>query len=186
MTGLDDKRQIRGESTIVGKSSSLLVLVGRQHVIGQLSGAHLDLALLIGLTGVLVLLGKGLGLVDGQDGANKSSVGDSAEGVAGLADLLINLETTAETMRGSVIRHGVFYRIGGILRLVVEGLEPLVVNPRVLGSVKSIWALLAIGDAITVRIIDSQHLCLITQIEMMQKHDSQEPKVSRTPLQRES
>jgi hypothetical protein len=106
--------------------------------------------------------------------------------VAGLADLLVNLETTAETTRGSAIRHGVFSRIGDILRLVVEGLEPLVVNPRVLGSVKSTWALLAIGDAITVRIIDSQHLCLIIQIEMIQKHNNQEPRLSRTPLQRES
>jgi hypothetical protein len=100
VTGLDDERQIRGKSTVVGESGSLLVLVRGKHVVGQLSGTHLDLALLIGLTGVLVLLGKGLGLVNGQDGTDESSVGDSAKGVAGLADLLVDLETTAETVKG--------------------------------------------------------------------------------------
>ncbi|CAF3550919.1 unnamed protein product [Fusarium graminearum] len=100
VAGLDDERQIRGQGTVVGKSGSLLVLVRGKHVVGQLSGTHLDLALLIGLTGVLVLLGKGLGLVDGQDGTDESSVGDSAKGVAGLANLLVDLETTAETANG--------------------------------------------------------------------------------------
>lgn len=64
----------------------------------------------------------------------------------------------------SVIRHGVLSRIGGILRLVVEGLEPLVVDPRVLGRVKTILIVLVTGDAITVRIIDMLGLCLIIQI----------------------
>lgn len=98
VAGLDDQAQIRGKSTVVGKSSSLVVLVRRRNVVGQLSGSHGDLTLLIGLIGVFVLLSQGLGLVDGQDGTDESSVGDSGQGVAAGADFTVDLETTSETV----------------------------------------------------------------------------------------
>lgn len=100
VTGLDDQAQIRGQSTVVGKAGSLLVLVGVRNVVGKLARSHLDVALLIGLAGVLVLLGQGLGLIDGQDGTDQGSEGDTREGVARGADLTVDLETSAETGLG--------------------------------------------------------------------------------------
>lgn len=97
VTALDDQAQIGGESTVVGESGSLFVLVRVGNIVGQLSGSHLDLALLVGLTRVLVLLSKSLGLIDGQDSANQCSVRDTAQGVTAGADFPVDLETSAET-----------------------------------------------------------------------------------------
>ena len=98
VTGLDDQAQIRGQSTVVGKPSGLVVLVRIRDVVRQLSGSLLDLALVVGLGIVLVLLGQRLGLIDGQDRTDESSVRDSAERVACRADLSVDLETTAKSI----------------------------------------------------------------------------------------
>jgi hypothetical protein len=124
VSGLGDERKIRGQSTVVGGAGGLVVLVRVGDVVGKLAGALLDLALIVGLGVVLVLLSKGLGLVDGHHGADKCAPRDTGERVARGADLTVDLETTAESG-------------------VVEGLEVLLVLPRVGGGVKTV------GDAIS-------------------------------------
>lgn len=119
VSGLGDERKIRGQSTVVGGAGSLVVLVGVGDVVGKLAGALLDLALIVGLGVVLVLLSKGLGLVDGHHGADKCAPWDTGERVARGADLAVDLETTAESG-------------------VVEGLEVLLVLPRVGGGMETV------------------------------------------------
>lgn len=70
MSGLDDQGQIWGQSAVVGSPGGLVVLVWCREVVGKLAGPLLDLALIVGLAVVLVLLGLGLGLVDGEDGSD--------------------------------------------------------------------------------------------------------------------
>jgi hypothetical protein len=119
VTGLGDERKIRGQSTVVGGAGSLVVLVGVGNVVGKLAGALLELTLIVGLSVVLVLLGKSLGLVDSHHGADKCAPWDTRERVARGANLTVDLETTAESG-------------------VIEGLEVLLVLPRVGGSVKTV------------------------------------------------
>jgi hypothetical protein len=139
VAGLDDQAQIRREGTVVGESGSLLVLVRGRKVVGKLSGAQLDITLLIGLAGVLVRLGELLGLIDSEDGTNEASVRDSLERVARGTDFLVDLETTAEARMkvNKLAAIGSEELKGGSLRLVIVGLEPLLVNPGVLGGVKT-------------------------------------------------
>lgn len=118
VSGLGDERKIRGQGTVVGGAGGLVVLVRAGAVVGKLAGALLDLTLVVGLGVVLVLLGKGLGLVDGHHGADKCAPRDTLEGVARGADLTVDLETTAESG-------------------VVEGLEELLVLPWVGGGVET-------------------------------------------------
>lgn len=70
VTALGDQAEIGGKSTSVGGTSGLLVGVGSGNVIGELAGALLDVALVVGLGVVLVLLGEGLHLVDGVHGTD--------------------------------------------------------------------------------------------------------------------
>lgn len=97
MTTLDDQAEIRGQSTTVSGTSGLLVLVGRGNVVRELSGALLDLALVVGLGIVFVFLGEGLHLVDSVHDTNKRTPGHTCKRVAAGADLTVDLETTAET-----------------------------------------------------------------------------------------
>lgn len=105
VAGLDNQAEIGRKGTVVGETGGLIVLVGIGEVVGKLAGALLDLALVVGLGVVLVLFGKSLGLIDGQDGADKSAVGDSAERVARGADLTVHLETSAKTAVGQKQSH---------------------------------------------------------------------------------
>lgn len=97
VTSLDDQAQIGGQSTGVGGTSGLVVLVGSRDIIGELSGALLDLALVVGLGVVLVLLGHGLHLIDGVHNTDERAPWDTSQGVAAGADFTVDLETTAET-----------------------------------------------------------------------------------------
>jgi hypothetical protein len=97
VTTLDDQAEIRGQSTTVSGTSGLLVLVGRGNVVRELSGALLDLALVVGLGIVFVFLGEGLHLVDSVHDTNKRTPGHTGKRVAAGADLTVDLETTAET-----------------------------------------------------------------------------------------
>lgn len=149
VAGLDDERQIRGQGTVVGEPGGFIVGVGRGKVVGELSRALLDLSLVVGLSVVLVLLSKSLGLVNGQDAADKCAVRNSAEGVARRANFSVDLETTAESVVRLILRlagyardsvHGLGDRgKPGDLRLVVKGLEPLLVNPWVLCWMKTVY-----------------------------------------------
>merc|ERR1712225_151244 len=96
MAGLDHQAQIRRKSTIVRSTGSFVVLVGAWEVVGELSGSLWDFTLVVRLVIVLVLLCHSLRLIDGVGNSDQRSVWDSAEGVAGRADFLIDLETTAE------------------------------------------------------------------------------------------
>lgn len=100
VTALGDQAQIGGQSTGVGGTGGLIVGVGGRDVVGELSGALLDVALAVGLGVVLVILGHGLHLVDGVHGADHAAPWDTGEGVAGGANLTVNLETTAEALNG--------------------------------------------------------------------------------------
>jgi hypothetical protein len=119
VAGLGDERKIRGQGTVVGGAAGLVVLVRVGDVVGKLAGALLDLTLIVRLGVVLVLLGEGLGLVDGHHGADKCAPWDTGERVARGANLTVDLETTAESG-------------------VIEGLEVLLVLPRVGGSVETV------------------------------------------------
>lgn len=70
VTALGDQAEIGRKSTAVGGTSGLLVGVGSGNVIGKLSGALLDVTLVVGLGVVLVLLGEGLHLIDGVHGSD--------------------------------------------------------------------------------------------------------------------
>jgi hypothetical protein len=139
VTGLDNQAQIGGEGTVVGKTSSLLVLVRCRNVVGELTGAHLDLALLIGFAGVLVLFGESLGLVDGEDRSDKSTEGNTVQRVTAGANLTVNLETAAKTIT-TLVSHCWRSKSGEVclLRLVVKGLKPLLMDPGILGRVKTV------------------------------------------------
>src|SRR5699024_9931984 len=100
VTSLGNQAKVRGQSTAVGGTSSLLVLVGAGNVIRQLARALLDLALLVGLGIVLVLLGHGLHLIDGVHDTNERTPGDTGQRVAAGADFAVNLEATAEAEIG--------------------------------------------------------------------------------------
>ena len=144
MTTLDDQAEIRGKSTTVGSTGSLLVLVGGGDVVGQLSGALLDLALVVGLGVVLVLLSHGLHLIDGVHNTDERAPGHTGQGVAAGTDFTVDLETTteAEVQKMSKIAEagdgeGSIRPKLGDSRLVIEGLVPLGVLPRVCGRVQS-------------------------------------------------
>lgn len=118
VAGLGDERKIRGQGTVVGGTAGLVVLVRAGDVVGKLAGALLDLTLVVGLSVVLVLLGKGLGLVDGHHSTDKRAPRDALEGVARGADLAVDLETATESG-------------------VVESLEELLVLPGVGSGVET-------------------------------------------------
>jgi hypothetical protein len=139
VTGLGDERKIRGQGTIVGGAGSLVVLVGIGNVVGKLAGALLELALVVGLSVVLVLLGKSLGLVDGHHGTDKCAPWDTRQRVARGANLTVDLETTAESG-------------------VVEGLEVLLVLPRVGGSVQTAGIDVSACSAFLRRLLKASHL----------------------------
>ena len=119
VSGLDDERKIRRQSTVVGGTGGLVVLVWAGQVVGELSGALLNVALVIGLGVVLVLLGKSLGLVDSHEVADDCPVGNTLERVARSADFAVDLETSA---KGAV----------------VVGLVCLLMLPRVCCGVESV------------------------------------------------
>ena len=97
VTALGDQTEIRGQGTTVGSTGGLLVLVGRRDVVGQLSGALLDLTLVVGLGVVLVLFGESLHLVDGVHNTDEGTPGHTGQGVAAGANFTVDHETTAET-----------------------------------------------------------------------------------------
>lgn len=119
VSGLDNEGKIRRQSTVVGGTSGLIVLVRAGKVVGELSGALLNLALIVGLSVVLVLFGEDLGLIDSHEATDNTSVGDTLERVARGADFTVDLETSAEG-------------------LVIVGLVGLFVLPWVLCWVKSV------------------------------------------------
>lgn len=122
VAGLDHKRKIRRQSTIVGGAGGLVILVGRRQVVGKLAGTLLNLTLVVRLGVVLVLLGETLGLVHGHDVANQGPVGDTLERVAGSAHLTVDLETAAK-------------------RAMIVSLEGLLMLPWVFGGVETVKGL---------------------------------------------
>ena len=102
VTALDDQAQIRGQSTTVGGTSGLVVLVGRRDVVRKLSGALLDVTLVVGLGVVLVLLSHCLHLIDGVHDTDKRTPWDTGQGVAAGANFTVNLETTAQAGQARV------------------------------------------------------------------------------------
>ena len=91
MTSLDDQTQVRGKSTTVASTSSLLVGVGSGHVVGELARAHEHLALVVGPILVLDLLGHRLRLVYGVGDTDEIAPGNAVKGVACRADLAVDL-----------------------------------------------------------------------------------------------
>ena len=91
MTSLDNEGKIRGERAAVTRARSLLVGVGRGHVVGQLARALEHLALVVGAVGVLDLLGHRLDLIYGVRHTDKIAPGNAVERVASSADLTVNL-----------------------------------------------------------------------------------------------
>jgi hypothetical protein len=61
---LDNQAEIWRQSTVVGKASSLVILVGRRDIVRQLARSLLNFTLIIWLSVVLVLLGESLGFVN--------------------------------------------------------------------------------------------------------------------------
>lgn len=99
MTTLDDQTEIRRQGTTVGGTRSLLVLVGARHVVRQLSGTLLDLALVVGLSVVLVVFGHSLHLIDGVHHTNEGTPWHTVERVTAGAHFTVDLETTAESAK---------------------------------------------------------------------------------------
>ena len=98
MTGLDHQGEIWWVSTGVSGSGLLLVGVRLGHVIGRLSGALEHITDIVGSIGVLKLLGHGLDLSLGVGDADQVTPGNTIERVAGSANLLVNLVTTANAI----------------------------------------------------------------------------------------
>lgn len=116
VSGLGNEGQIRGKSSLIGGSGSLLVRVGAGNVVGELSGSLSGVTLIIGLVVILELLSESLGLIGGVGHAHEVSPGDSVQRVAGGADLLVDL--VASSQRG-VVKGGEHAVLGpGVLRWV--------------------------------------------------------------------
>lgn len=126
VSGLGNERKIRGKSTLVGGSGSLLVRVGGGNVVGELTGSLSGVTLIIGLVVVLKLLGKSLGLVSSVGNTHEVSPSDSVEGVAGGADLLVHKVTSSQ-------------------RTMVKGGEHAVLGPGVCRGVETV---LSIGHSL--------------------------------------
>lgn len=101
MTSLDDETQVRGKRTAVSGTRSLLIGVGRGHVVGELSGAHEHLAVVVRAVLVLDLLGERLDLVDGVGDTDEIAPGNAVEGVAGGAHLAVHLVSSPDAIVGA-------------------------------------------------------------------------------------
>lgn len=96
MPSLDHQAKVRRESALISCTSSLFVGVRRRKIIRKLPLSFFDVALVVGFVVVLVFFGHGFGLVDGVRHADQRTPGDAGEGVAGGADLTVDLEAAAE------------------------------------------------------------------------------------------
>lgn len=141
VTSLDDQAEIRGQSTTIGSTSGLLVLISGWDIIGELSRAFLDFTLIIGFSVVLVFFGEGSHLISGVRDTNERTPWHTGQRVAAGADLTVDLETTAKAARGINKSMSKTYhpktRDAWHSRLVVKCLGPLLVLPGVLGRVQS-------------------------------------------------
>ena len=77
VSGLDHQAQVGRESTVVGGTGCLVVLVRAGKVIRELARSLLDFALIIGLSIVFMILGQGLHFIDRMGATDKSSIGDT-------------------------------------------------------------------------------------------------------------
>jgi len=127
---LDHQTEIRRQGSVVRRTRRLVVLVRVRDVVRELAGTLLDLALVVGLGVVFVLFREALGFVYRHHVADERAVGDSAERVAGGADLAVDLEAAAEGA-------------------VVEGLVELLVLPWVLGRVEAAVVVVLAGSVRT-------------------------------------
>ena len=130
MASLDDQTKVRGISTTVAGTGSLLVGVGCRHVVGKFSGALEHLALRVRSVGVFNFLGHGSGLVDGVGDTDKIAPGNAVERVAGSADFTVDLVSSSDAVG----------RVSGLLHVnvwcrcspgVVERVEDATMRPRV-------------------------------------------------------
>lgn len=104
MSRFNHQAQIRRQCSVVGRSGRLIVLVRRGHVIAEFSRTFFDFTFVIGFGVKLVFFRHGFHFVDGVGLADKGSVGNTAEGVAGRADFAVDLEAAAETIRCQIER----------------------------------------------------------------------------------
>ncbi|KAH3663810.1 hypothetical protein OGAPHI_005213 [Ogataea philodendri] len=119
VSGLDNQREVRRQGTLVGSSGSLFVGVWAWDVVSKLTRSLLRVTLVIRLIVILKLLAHGSNLVLSVRHSHKSSPSDSVKGVAGSANLSVNLETSSD-------------------RGMVKSLEHAVVGPSVFRSVQSV------------------------------------------------
>ena len=96
MASLYNQTEVRREGAGVTGTSSLLIRVGRRHVVRELSWALEHLALVVGAVGVLDLLGHGLDLIGGVRDTDEVAPSDTVEGMAGRADLAVDLVAAAD------------------------------------------------------------------------------------------
>ena len=101
MASLDDQTEIRREGTGVAGTGSLLIGVGRRHVVGELSWALEHLAFVVGAVSVLDLLGHGLDVVGGVRDTDEVAPGDTVQGMACRADLAVDLVAAADARTGT-------------------------------------------------------------------------------------
>lgn len=96
VAALDDEGKIRRKSSHVGGTGGVLVGVRVGNVVGDLSGALLDITNIVGLVVVLEIFGHGLDLVDSVRNTNERTPGNTGKRMARSTDFAIDLETTAE------------------------------------------------------------------------------------------
>jgi hypothetical protein len=98
VTGLDHQGKIWGVGSRITGSGLLLVGVRLRHVVRGLSGALEHIANIVRSISVLEFLGHGLDLSLGVRNTDQVAPCNAVERVAGSANLLVNLVTTADTM----------------------------------------------------------------------------------------
>ena len=143
MPRLHHETEIWRQSTVVRRARRLVILVGRDHVVGELARAFLDFALVIGFGIIFVLFRHGFHLVDRVGYADEGAPGHARDGVAGGADFAVDLKAAAEAEGTSEEVEGEIGMGGGLLdwedeRLVVEGFVPFLMFPGVLDGVKPV------------------------------------------------
>mmetsp|Transcript_6953 Transcript_6953/g.17652 ORF Transcript_6953/g.17652 Transcript_6953/m.17652 type:complete len:251 (-) Transcript_6953:449-1201(-) len=104
-TGLHHERQIGGHSTTVGSTSSLLVGVGRKHVVSELSRALEHLSLIVGSISELHLRKHLLYFSFCVADTDEGSVCNTAHTVAACAHLLVYLVSSPDGRSIESVEH---------------------------------------------------------------------------------
>ncbi|KAH3658765.1 hypothetical protein OGATHE_006491 [Ogataea polymorpha] len=105
VSGLDNQREIRRQSTLIGSSGSLFVGIRTWDVVGKLTWSLSWVTLVIWFIVVFELFSHGSGFALSVRNTNKRSPSNSVQGMACCANLSVDLETSSNGGMVKCIKH---------------------------------------------------------------------------------